>query len=527
MPTSATSLNLANILDHHAHMRPTTDAVVLGDRRLTYAQLHAMASRVAAALQALGLQPGDHVALTCPNVPYFPMVYFGILKAGCVVVPLNVLLKPREIAYHLKDSDAKAYFCFEGTADLPMATWGQEGVTQVPACPHFIVMTADPSAPQGPGGTRSLGTLLAAHPDGRFATVPRRPDDTAVILYTSGTTGQPKGAELTHANLQCNAWGTAGLVGPFIDTRADARNVSLITLPLFHSFGQVVQMVTSLVMGHTIVLLPRFEPAAVLQAMTREQINFWAAVPTMFWTLAEHVAKEKIDVSGLREHLRVCTSGGAAMPVELMKRFESLFGVRILEGYGLSETSPVATFNHAMRPSKPGTVGTPLLGIEVAVVDPMDRPVPTGEVGEVVIRGHNIMKGYYKRPEATADVMRNGWFHSGDLGRLDEDGYLSIVDRTKDMIIRGGFNVYPREIEEVLMTHPAVSLCAVVGIPDERLGEEVKAYIVRAPGSSATEQDVLAWCHDQFAAYKTPRLVEFREQLPMTATGKVLKRELR
>ena len=527
MSTSATSLNLASILDHHAHMRPATPAIVMGDRRLTYAQLNAMAGKVASALQALGLQPGDHVAVTCPNVPYFPMVYFGILKAGCVVVPLNVLLKPREIAYHLKDSDAKAYFCFEGTAELPMATWGQEAVAQVPACQHFVVMTADPTAPQGPGGARSLATLLAAQPDTRFATVARRPGDTAVILYTSGTTGQPKGAELTHANIQLNAWGTSGLMGPFIDARSAEPHVALITLPLFHSFGQVAQMVTGLTMGHTLVLLPRFDPSAVLQAMTRERVHFWAAVPTMFWTLAEHVAKEKVDASGIREHLRVCTSGGAAMPVELMKRFESLFGVRILEGYGLSETSPVATFNHATRPSKPGTVGTPLMGIEVAVVDPQDRPVPTGEVGEVVIRGHNIMKGYYKRPDATADVMRNGWFHSGDLGRLDEDGYLTIVDRTKDMIIRGGFNVYPREIEEVLMTHPAVSLCAVVGIPDERLGEEVKAFIVRAPGAQATEEDVIDWCRDQFAAFKAPRLVEFREQLPMTATGKVLKRELR
>lgn len=526
MPTAATSLNLGLTLDHHARMVPNAEAVVMGDRRITYAQLHAITGKVANALRELGLRPGDHVALSCPNVPYFPMVYFGILRAGCVVVPLNVLLKPREIAYHLQDSDAKAYFCFEGTSDLPMAAWGREAVTAVDACAHFVVMTADPTAMTGPEGTRTLAALIASQPVA-FATEARRPDDTAVILYTSGTTGQPKGAELTHANLQLNAWGCADLYRPFLETHAGARNVLLITLPLFHSFGQVTQMLTGITLGQTLVLLPRFEPAAVLDAMRRERVNCWSGVPTMFWALKEHVGAAGEDVSSIREHLRVCTSGGAAMPVELMRRFEGLFGVRVLEGYGLSETSPVATFNYATRPSKPGTVGTPLLGVEVAVVDPMDRPVATGEVGEVVIRGHNIMKGYYKRPEATADVTRNGWFHSGDLGRLDADGYLSIVDRTKDMIIRGGFNVYPREIEEVLITHPAVSLCAVVGVPDERLGEEVKAYVVPAAGATATAQDLLDWCREQFAAYKVPRLIELRDTLPMTATGKVLKRELR
>lgn len=526
MPTAATSLNIALLLDHHARMTPDVEAVVMGDRRLTYAQLHALSGRFANALRGLGLRPGDHVALTCPNVPYFPIAYFGLLRAGCVVVPLNVLLRPREIAYHLQDSDAKAYFCFEGTAEIPMAAWGREALAATPACTHFIVMTADPMAAEGPNGARSLAALLAAQP-ADFATEARRADDTAVMLYTSGTTGQPKGAELTHANLQLNAWGCVDLYRSFLDLRPGARNAALITLPLFHSFGQVTQMLAGLLAGQTLVLLPRFEPAAALEAMRREHVNCWSGVPTMYWALAEHVAATGADVSSIREHLRVCTSGGAAMPVELMRRFEALFGVRILEGYGLSETSPVATFNYAQRPSKPGTVGTPLLGVEVAVVDPMDRPVKTGEVGEVVIRGHNIMKGYYKRPEATAEAMRNGWFHSGDLGRLDEDGYLRIVDRTKDLIIRGGFNVYPREIEEVLITHPAVSLCAVVGVPDERLGEEVKAYVVRAAGAQATESELLEWCRQQFASFKTPRLLEIREALPMTATGKVLKRELR
>jgi long-chain acyl-CoA synthetase len=526
MPPSATSLNIASILEHHAALHPEREAVVMGERRFTYGQLDALTSKVAGGLRSLGLRPGDHVALGCPNVPYFPLVYFGILKAGCVVVPLNVLFKPREIAYHLQDSDARAYFCFEGTPELPMAAWGQEAFEQVTGCEHFIVMTADPTVLEARGGIRSLTSVMGRQSE-RFETVPTAPTDTAVILYTSGTTGQPKGAELTHLNLQLNAWAIFDLCRAFLDAAPDGHNVTLVTLPLFHSFGQVTQMISGLGAGHRLVLLPRFDPAAVLQVMVREEVNFWAGVPTMYWTLAEHVSANGVDVSPLRAHLRACTSGGAPMPVELMKRFESLFAVRILEGYGLSETSPVATFNHVDRPSRPGTVGTPIMGVQVAVVDERDRAVPAGEVGEVVIRGHNIMKGYYKRPEATAEAMRDGWFHSGDLGRLDEDGYLSIVDRKKDMIIRGGFNVYPRELEEVLMTHPAVSLCAVVGIQDDRLGEEVKAYIVPAAGAAVTVDAMLAWCQERFAAYKVPRLIEFRDQLPMTATGKVLKRVLR
>jgi long-chain acyl-CoA synthetase len=527
MLTAATSLNLASILDHQARHRPTQDAVIMGDRRVTYAQLDAMASRVAGGLRAAGLQPGDHVALSCPNVPYFPVAYFGILRAGCVVVPLNVLLRPREIAYHLQDSDAKAYLCFEGTADLPLAAWGREACDTVPACRSFFVMTVDPTATEGPGGAPTLAALMAAGAAAPVATTPRAPHDTAVILYTSGTTGQAKGAELTHTNLQMNALVVQQLGLSFLDTREGARNTYLVTLPLFHSFGQVCQMISALSSGGTLVLVPRFDPAAAVDLMQRERVNFWSAVPTMFWAMAEYAEKSGADVSGVREHLRLCLSGGAAMPVELMDRFTRLFGVRVLEGYGLSETSPVATFNHAERPSRPGTVGQPILGVDVAVVDDHDRPVPAGERGEVVVRGHNVMKGYYKRPEATADAMRNGWFHTGDIGIFDGDGYLSIVDRKKDMIIRGGFNVYPRELEEVLITHPAVSLCAVVGVQDDRLGEEVKAYIVKAAGATATEADLVAWCREQFGAHKAPRLVEFREALPMTATGKILKRELR
>ncbi len=523
---AATTLNVASLLDHQARHRPVQEAVVLGGKRLTYAQLDALVGRVASGLRALGLAPGDHVALSCPNLPHFVVAYFGILRAGCVVVPLNVLLKPREIAYHLADGDARAYLCFEGTPELPMAAWGREAFDSVAGCEHFVVLTADPAAAEGPGGALTLGGLMAMG-TGAVPTVPRSPLDTAVVLYTSGTTGQPKGAELTHLNLWMNAAGVQLLSGSSIDVSPDGRNVHLVTLPLFHSFGQVCQMLSAFVHGGTLVLMPRFDPAAVVETIVRERVNFWAAVPTMFWAVAEHVKQAGTDVAPLRESLRLCLSGGAALPVELLERFTALLGVRVLEGYGLSETSPVATFNHPHRPSRPGTVGQPILGVEVAVVDREDRPLPAGQRGEVVIRGHNVMKGYYKRPGPTADATRNGWFHSGDVGLFDEDGYLHLVDRMKDMVIRGGFNVYPRELEEVLITHPAVSLCAVVGVPDERLGEEVKAFVVRAPGSAVTEAELLAWCREQFGAHKAPRLLEFRDALPMTATGKILKRELR
>jgi long-chain acyl-CoA synthetase len=311
------------------------------------------------------------------------------------------------------------------------------------------------------------------------------------------------------------------------DTRQDNAYVTLISLPLFHSTAQTCQMNTYIHAGGKLVLIPRFDPVTVLELFKSETVTYWVGVPTMHWALLKCAAERGLDVKEYGRSLIFVASGGAPMPVELMRQFEQAFGVRVLEGYGLSETSPVASFNHIEKPSKAGTVGQPLFGVEIQCVDEADRPVPVGERGEVVIRGPNIMKGYYKRPEATAEAMRNGWFHTGDIGSFDADGYLSIVDRKKDMILRGGFNVYPREVEEVLMTHPAISLCAIVGVPDERLGEEVKAFVVLKPGAELTEEALIVWCRDQMAAYKYPRSVEFRSELPTGATGKVLKRMLR
>jgi len=522
---SATSLNLASILEHQARLRPEVEAIVFDQIRIPYATLHGMVGHLANGLKSLSYGPGDHIALCCPNLPFFPIAYYAILRIGGVVVPLNVLMKPREIAYHLNDSDATGLLVFEGTPELPLAQLAAEALTEAPQCRHLIVMTRNPQAIEHEG-QKTLASVMAGQSP-VCPTHPTRADDTAVMLYTSGTTGQAKGAELTHSNMVLNAMLSRDLQLTFFDFTPGARNVLLATLPLFHSYGQTVLMNAGLFSGSTVVLLPRFEPAAVLETMVREKVNIWAGVPTMFWSLLDHAERHQAPVHEIARHLKVATSGGAAIPVEVLTSFEKVFGVRVLEGFGLSETSPVATFNQVGRPSKPGTVGLPMPYCDVAVVDDNDHPVATGELGEVVIRGHNIMKGYYKRPEATADALRNGWFHSGDIGRLDSDGYLTIVDRKKDMIIRGGFNVYPRELEELLMTHPAVSLCAVVGIADARLGEEIKAVVVRKPGVSISEAELQEWCKEQFASYKYPRVIEFRDALPLGPTGKILKRELR
>ncbi len=516
-------LNLSMLPETHARNRPEREFVVFGNMRLTYGQVNALACQVANALVARGIRPGDRVALSCPNLPYFPIVYYGILKAGAIVVPLNVLFKGDEVAYHLRDSGARAYFFFEGTPELPMGLWGDDGARQVPECESTVVLTATPFGPSSFAGRESFGAFLQGMAPS-FESVQTAPDDTAVILYTSGTTGRPKGAELTHANVVLNAVVSRDLAIPELGS---APAIQIVALPLFHSFGQVVQMNAMALHGGTIVLVPRFEPGAVLEAMVREKANLYAGVPTMYWALLNHAKKTGFDTTAVAANLKLCTSGGAAMPVEVMRAFEETFGVKILEGYGLSETSPVATFNQADLPRKVGSIGVPVFGCEVRVVDGDMNDVPVNEPGEIVIRGHNVMKGYWQKPEATAEAFRGGWFHSGDVARRDEDGYLFIMDRIKDMILRGGFNVYPREIEELLLAHPAVSLAAVVGVPDERLGEEIKAYVVPKAGAQVSEDELREWCKERLAAYKYPRYVELRETLPMSATGKILKRELK
>jgi long-chain acyl-CoA synthetase len=514
-------LNLAMVLEDSARNTPTRDAVVIGASRMTYAEVDSAANQVANLLVSRGIQPGDKVALSCPNIAPFVVVYYGILKAGAVVVPLNVLLKARELAYHLDDCDAKAYFCFEGTAELPMATEGSQGFARTDGCEEFFIITADPEAPAPIAGATALGSVLAEQSP-VFETRVTQADDTAVILYTSGTTGQPKGAELTHANMVLNALSNARLHG----RPEEGFDTHLVTLPLFHSFGQTVQLNGGFAEGCTLVLLPRFDAQAALGLMQSETITFFAGVPTMYWGLLGAL-DDSVDVDKIAANLRVAVSGGSSMPVEILREFKDRFHVTVKEGYGLSETSPVATFNPPGREPKAGSIGTPIWGVEVKLIGP-DWSTIDGddEVGEVAVRGYNVMKGYYQRAEATAEVMRDGWLRTGDLARRDSEGYYYIVDRAKDMIIRGGLNVYPREIEDVLLTHPDVSLAAVVGVPHESHGEEIKAFVIKNKDAAVTEAELVAWSKEQMASYKYPRSVEFRDTLPMTSTGKILKREL-
>ena len=505
-------LNLALLLEQSAARTPGKLALIFDDYKLRYADVNGAANKIANALVSLGVQRGDKVAMMLPNTPHFPICYNAILKAGATVVPLNVLFKQNEVQYHLEDSDSVALIAFEGFLGE-----AAEGFRKAQACSKLIVVQAPGSTNPLPDGALNFNQLLADNPP-TFEMVDTNPDDTAVILYTSGTTGRPKGAELSHANMFMNALVSADRL-----LSISAEDVLLATLPLFHSFGQTCVMNVGLYLGATITMLPRFEPVKVMEIIQRDKVTLFAGVPTMYFYLLNHPAASDYDLSSLKR----CCSGGAAMPVEVMHAFNKKHNVQIMEGYGLSETSPVASFNHLDRPAKPGSIGTPIWGVQMAVLDPEGKPLPAGEMGEIAIRGHNVMKGYYKRPEATAEVIRNGWFRTGDLAKVDEEGFFYIVDRVKDMIIRGGFNIYPREIEELLYAHPAVAEAAVIGIPDQALGKEVKAVVACKPGQSVSEQDLIDYCKASLAAYKYPRSIEFRDSLPKTATGKILKRELK
>ncbi len=518
---TGSSRNVSSLLTVTASRYPGRIAIVFGADRITYAQLDAASNQVANLLVERGIRPGDKVALSCPNIPQFTTIYFGILKAGAVVVPLNVLLKAREIAYHLEDSDATAYFAFEGTPELPIGKEAWVGFQTADGVGSFFLIGSGASV-DGISSSQLYAPSVAGQPTA-FQTVARADDDTAVILYTSGTTGQPKGAELRHRNVYENV--RAGV--DLFEADPATPDVYLCVLPLFHSFGQVVIQNGAIAFGGTLVLQPRFSAREALQLMLDHDVTFFGGVPTMYWGLLEAV-DESVDVARLARNLRVAVAGGSALPAQIHQRFKERFGVTILEGYGLSETSPVASFAKYGEEPRVGSIGRPIAGVEMKLIndDWSDVADVAGEVGEIAIKGHNVMKGYYKRPEATSEAIKDGWFRTGDLARKDEDGFYYIVDRSKDMIIRGGFNVYPRELEEVLMEHPAVSLVAVIGVPHLSHGEEIKAVVVRKAGDTTTEGELIAWGREQFAGYKYPRIVEFVDGLPMTSTGKILKREL-
>ena len=504
------SFNLAVVLRESAARHPDKPLCLLGDVALTYAQVDEMSGRVAAGLLGLGLQRGDKVALQLPNVPQFLFAYFGVLKAGLVVVPLNPLLRSGEIAYHLEDSDARLLITSASYAEEAL-----RGAAHLPDGTTYVVGL--PGADARPAGTRAFDELLAVEDPHDLA--PLSSDDTAVLLYTSGTTGRPKGAELTHFQLFMNCT-TAGELFEYRES-----DVSLAVLPLFHVFGLSSVLNTAVRFGITLVLVPRFEVAPVVDAIERSRATIMCGVPTMFFALL-HADTTGRDLTSLR----VAVSGGAAMPGEVLHAFEEKYPhCVVLEGYGLSETASTTTFNPSAERRKVLSIGTPIWGVEVRVVDDEDRPLPPGPdaVGEIVVRGHNVMKGYYQQPLATEEAFRGGWFHTGDLAYADEDGFLFVVDRKKDLVIRGGLNVYPREVEEVLYGHPAVAEAAVIGRPDPELGEEVVAVVALRPGAQTRPEELVAYVRERVAAYKYPREVRLVDELPKGPTGKILKKELR
>ena len=488
-------MNLAKYLTDTASAQPGHPALRLGEHVVSYAELDDASARVASLLTQAGIRPGDRVAVMLPNVTEFPAVYYGALRVGAVVVPMNPLLKAREVRHYLSDSGARALFAWHAVVDEASAGAGDARV-----------VTVEPAA--------FAESLAATAPS--TGVVERDAEDTAVLLYTSGTTGQPKGAELTHGNLVRNV---QVALDDLLDLGPD--DVVFGGLPLFHAFGQTCTLNTTVARGATLVLLPRFDAAATLALLAGTAATVFAGVPTMYSAL---LAQD--DVPPLPA-LRVCVSGGAALPVEVLSAFEDRFATVVLEGYGLSETSPVASFNRPDGTRKPGSIGTPVTGVELRIVDGTGAELMPGEIGEIAIRGHNVMKGYWNKPEATDAVLSpDGWFRTGDLGQVDADGFYFVVGRTKDLIIRGGFNIYPREIEEVLYEHPDVIEAAVVGVPHPSLGEEVAAAVVVRGGAEVTPVEIRAYVQRNVAAYKYPRLVWFAESLPKGPTGKILKREI-
>jgi long-chain acyl-CoA synthetase len=487
--------NLARHLLDTASAHGDRPALRMDDAVLTYGQFREDAAAVAAGLRARGIAPGDRVGMVLPNVLSFPVVFYGALLAGAAVVPMNPLLKAREVEYYLRDSGARLVVALDSVADAAVEAAGVVGVEAV---------TVGPAGP---------GEALRGTPDGDV--VDRDDDDAAVILYTSGTTGPPKGAELTHANLRGNARTTQETL-----LEGSPDDVVMGCLPLFHVFGLTCALNAAVLGGSCLTLLPRFDGAKALQVIERDRVTVFEGVPTMFAAMLHSPDHDRADVSSLR----LCISGGSAMPVEVMRSFEETFGCIVLEGYGLSETSPVASFNHPHAERKPGTIGTPIRGVEMRLVDDEGRDVREGDVGEIAIRGENVMKGYWNRPEETAKAIPDGWFRTGDLARRDADGYYAIVDRKKEMIIRGGYNVYPREIEEALYEHPAVAEAACVGVPHPDLGEEVAAAVALKPGAQADPAELQAWVKERVAAYKYPRHLWLVDALPKGPTGKILRR---
>jgi long-chain acyl-CoA synthetase len=491
--------NLATHLTTTAQEHGDRPAVRLDDTVLSFDALLDGARRVTAMLKDKGVGPGDRVGLVLPNVPHFPVLFYGAVAAGAVVVPMNPLLKGREVQYYLEDSGASLVFAWHAMADEAVKGAAAVGIECITVEPEGFL------------------ELLAQHePDDEV--VERADDDTMVLLYTSGTTGQPKGAELTQANMISNAVTSAETL---VELSAD--DVVMGCLPLFHCFGLTCGLNAAVLKGACLTLVPRFDADKALSVIARDRVTVFEGVPTMYAGMLHADGAKDADMSTLR----TCISGGAAMPTEVMKKFEDAFDCIVLEGYGLSETSPVASFNRPDLERKPGTIGVPVRNVEMKLVDDDGKDVDeVGEVGEIAIRGENVMKGYWGREEATREAIPDGWFRTGDLAVKDDDGYFRIVDRKKDLIIRGGYNVYPLEVEEALYEHEAVAEVAVVGIPHDDLGEEVGAAVALKEGHQVDEDELRDFAKERLAAYKYPRRVWIVDELPKGPTGKILRREI-
>jgi long-chain acyl-CoA synthetase len=502
-----TQLSLATVLAEAARKHPGKLAVVdsATTERITYADLWQQTLAYAAGLRELGVGPGDTVAIQIPNLADFPRVYYAVLAVGATIVPMHLLLTPEENAYVMRDSGAKLLVAHSSQLTNAVAAAQQAGVDVVSVGP--------------PAGVPRLEEAAAGVPPLRTY-VSREAEDVAVVFYTSGTTGKPKGALLTHLNLVMNTMVNVFDVHDLYDD-----DVVLGCLPLFHTFGQTVGMNGTFRMGGTIVLLARFSGEAAIDLMVRENVTIFHGVPTMYIGLLEAAAK-----ADRLPRLRLCVSGGASLPVAVLEKFTETFHATIFEGYGLSETSPTATTNQPAFGTRAGTVGHPIWGVEVEIarpeIDDRIELMETGELGEIVIRGHNVFAGYLNNDEATEQAVVDGWFRTGDLGAKDAEGFISIVDRKKDMVLRGGFNVYPREVEEALARHPAVVQVAVIGVPDPVLGEEICAVVVPEPGG-VTAEELIEWSKERLGKHKYPRQVRFAETLPLGPSMKVLKRELR
>ena len=508
-----TLLSLAAVLAEPAWRQPDKTAVIQGAERLSYAELWAQARGQAAAIRELGVQPGDRVALMSPNVFDFPRSYYAILAAGAVVVPVHMLLTPEEISFILRDSGAKLLIAHAIRAEdaIKAAALADVPVRLVGPIPAEAPL---PKLADDVAGVEPLTTYVS-----------RQPEDPAVVIYTSGTTGKPKGAVLTNLNMVMNA-----TVNGFDCLNTVKEDIALGCLPLFHIFGQTVSMNTIFRTGATVVFQPRFEPNEAIDLMLEHDINTFHGVPQMYLALVQ-AGKARREAGGTLPKLKIAVSGGAALPVSVLEAFNATFDADIMEGYGLSETSPTATVNQPSIGTRAGTVGHAIWGVEVEVakaeIEERIEFVPHGELGEIIVRGHNVFAGYLNNPEATAAAMVDGWFRTGDLGTKGDDGFVTIVDRKKDMVLRGGFNVYPREVEETLLRHPAIRDVSVIGLPDEVHGEEICACVILEDGASLTAEELIEWSKEHLAKYKYPRRVEFVTEFPLGPSMKVLKRELR